>query len=255
MASSQIDISVIIPTLNEADNLPLRIHELRVALGKVSYEIIISDGGSSDSTLQLAVELADHNVCCSSGRAHQLNAGAKEASGRWFYFLHADTQPPAKLAQWVKWMEQNDRSAACFRMCFDYRSPVLNFLGYCTRYDLDAFRYGDQSLLVSREAFHSVDGYNESFSLMEGNDLVKRLKKEGGFVILPDQVVTSARKYREYGTLFLQGLYVLIYCLQRLGWPQERLLMIYRRALSLATFSEALKPSIVSPNPPQRQHS
>lgn len=233
--ATQIDISVIIPTLNEADNLPQRIQELSTALKRESYEIIVSDGGSNDTTPQLAAQLADRYVSGPSGRARQLNAGAQVARGRWLYFLHADTQPPVTLDHWLKWLDKNDRKAACFQLHFDHRSPTLNLLGYCTRFDVDAFRYGDQSLLVRHDVFRSVGGYNQSFQLMEGNDIVKRLKKKHGFTILPDYVVTSARKYRRYGALYLQGIYTLIYCLGRLGLSQSRLLRFYRWSLDLPT--------------------
>ncbi|PHI18768.1 hypothetical protein CEQ90_16065 [Lewinellaceae bacterium SD302] len=237
--ATQIDISVIIPTLNEADNLPQRILELSTALNGESYEIIVSDGGSNDATPKLAAQLADRYVSGPSGRACQLNVGAKQAKGRWLYFLHADTQPPVKLAYWFKWMDKNDCKAACFQMRFDHRSPTLNLLGYCTRFDIDAFRYGDQSLLVRHDAFRSVAGYDQSFHLMEGNDIVKRLKKKHGFTVLPDYVVTSARKYRRYGALYLQGIYIFIYCLRQLGLSQNRLLKFYRWSLNLPTTSEA----------------
>lgn len=222
-------LSVIIPVLDEAGILAQRIKALRDNLKSVAHELVISDGGSTDGSEKIAKALADCYVTGPAGRARQLNAGAEVASGEWFYFLHADTTPPDSLADWLSWMETQKRHAACFKMRFDQKSWALNALGYCTRFNIDAFRFGDQSLLVKRTAFLAIDGYDESFILMEGNDIVRRLKKHYDFTILADYVITSARKYQRFGTLYVQGVYTLIYCLQRLGVPQKKLYEIYQR--------------------------
>lgn len=86
-------------------------------------------------------------------------------------------------------------------------------------------------MLVAADHFRKVAGYDESMALMEDNDLVVRLKQQGQFVIFPQSVTTSARKYQQHGAIYLQAVYVLIYLLGQWGVTQDRLVQLYRRAL------------------------
>ena len=90
-------MSIIIPTLNEAEALPLLLDDLVCQQG-VSFEIIITDGGSADTTCQLANDLFASRrlsgTCCvgPKGRGQQLNAGVSLANSDWLLFLHADSR-------------------------------------------------------------------------------------------------------------------------------------------------------------------
>ena len=89
----QNDISVIIPTLNEVENITYIIRHLKSIMPQA--EIIISDGGSRDGTLQKAFHMAK-TLTADMGRARQMNAGAELATGNIFWFLHADCRPSEK---------------------------------------------------------------------------------------------------------------------------------------------------------------
>lgn len=230
-APQTIHFSIIIPCLNEADNLQELLPLLKGLFQGVAHELIVVDGGSTDLSRMICLQNEATFIRATRGRAYQLNAGAQLANGNYFYFLHADTRPPADVLKWLKKAEEKSLPAACFRLTFDDRQPFLRLLGWFTRFDLNCFRFGDQSLLVAADHFRKVGGYDESMALMEDNDLVVRLKQQGRFVIFPEAVTSSARKYQQHGAIYLQAVYVLIYLLGQWGVTQAKLVQLYRRAL------------------------
>ncbi len=91
-------VSVIIPTLNEAANIKKLITHLRKHGGNGLKEIIVSDGGSSDNTLEVASNAGAMVVRSETpGRAIQMNLGANHSAGDILYFIHADALPPIEF--------------------------------------------------------------------------------------------------------------------------------------------------------------
>ena len=84
-------LSIIIPTLNEADHLPLLLADLNE--WPYSFELIIVDGGSIDSTISIAkIQGIDVIKSSKKNRGYQLKTGASNARGDWLLFLHADSR-------------------------------------------------------------------------------------------------------------------------------------------------------------------
>ncbi|RMF76460.1 MAG: glycosyltransferase, partial [Planctomycetota bacterium] len=82
-------ISVIIPTLNEADHVADAIASAKAAR---NAEVLVVDGGSTDETPRVAADAGARVLRAPPGRAAQMNAGAAAASGRYLLFLHADSR-------------------------------------------------------------------------------------------------------------------------------------------------------------------
>ena len=226
--------SVILPTLNEAQHLPATLRRLRqgqTANGTTdSYEVIVVDGGSTDGTPELARRHGARVVFSSCGRAQQMNTGAREARGDTLYFLHADTLPPV---DWLHRLRHHGPLPCCFRLQFvgQTRHPLLRLYAWFTRFDVQAFRFGDQSLWVRREDFMAVGGF-PPLQLLEDNALVRYLRTYcGGFQVLPTYVLTSPRKYLQHGVVRTQLVYTLLYLLHRAGVSQLLLVGLYRRLL------------------------
>ena len=227
-------ISVIIPVLNEQDSIGRVIRTLKErATGNRIGEILVVDGGSDDLTTEIAVSTGAKVIHApSKGRAVQMNRGAECAGFSILYFLHADTVPPCGFDRQVIKAQKEGYPAGCFRLAFDSRHPVLRFYAWCTRFDLNAFRFGDQSLFVTGTLFETLGGFRSDYTVMEDNDMVRRIKDIAPFKIVKDKVITSARKYRANGVFRLQFIFFSIYVLFFMGFSQQKLVHIYTKWIS-----------------------
>lgn len=223
-------ISVIIPTFNEEDNISRLISLIKTCAIGVDFEIVVADGGSTDNTIQQAyLSKAIVLKCPVKGRAAQLNYGAAHASGDVFFFLHADSYPPQNLLHHIKEALSHGYTAGCFRLKFDSDNRFLRANAWLTRFDVDAFRFGDQGLFVTRELFERSGGYRNDLIVMEDQEIVKRLRSKGArFRIIPDYMVTSARKYLDNGPVRLQYTFFLIWFYYQRGRTQQELVQLYK---------------------------
>lgn len=194
------NISLIVPVLNEADQLESLARRLRLLKGEYVKEIIIVDGGSTDGTAEVLAEEFTL-VRSQKGRAKQMNAGAAEASGAWLFFLHADTilgsqhiihaMSEATLAQWGRFDVRLSGEHPAFRMIEFMINLRSSKTGIAT---------GDQCIFVRRKLFDRVDGFAD-IPLMEDVELCKRLRKLSKPVCIKKHVVTSSRKWEKEGIL------------------------------------------------------
>ena len=224
-------LSIIIPTYNEAAGLPALLQHLRQAGAHpgASVEIIIADGQSTDGTAALAQAAGAHVLDCPiKGRAAQLNHGARHAAGSILYFLHADTYPPVGFVEDIRRAVGAGYGCGCYRLAFDTPHWFLRTNAWFTRFNVEAARFGDQSLFVRRAVFEQAGGYREDLMMMEDQEITRRLRQHTRLRVLPATIVTSARKYRENGVFRLQGVYYLLTLLYRLGVSQPVLLRTYR---------------------------
>lgn len=223
-------ISVIIPVYNEEGVIGKTVRYLRSITTDQDVEIIVADGGSRDnSAIEAEKEGAIVIRSIHKGRAAQMNAGAQASNGTILYFLHADSIPPSTFCDDILQAVNTGSLTGCYRLRFDMDHWFLKANTWFTRFDIDAFRYGDQSLFVKRELFEKIGGFCEHHILMEDNEIIKRLREHARFVVLPKEVITSARKYVANGVFKLQGTFYLLYLLYQLGYSQQRLLRLYRK--------------------------
>lgn len=227
-------ISIIIPVLNEEKIIGSLIGELKSRESGFVEEIIVVDGGSTDRTVEEAKKSGVTVIRTEErGRARQMNTGARQAQGAILYFLHADSRPPEQFDRKIKeTVVDKGYDAGCFRLQFDDDHPLLTFYAWFTKFDLNLFRFGDQSLFIGKKLFDKIGGYAEELVVMEDNEIVRRIKQLGTFKVLPSSVVTSARKYKDNGVLKLQLIFTVIYVLFYLGFSQEFLVDFYRRSVN-----------------------
>lgn len=225
-----MEISVIIPALNEEVFIEETIRKVRQHSSPSRIkEIIVADGGSRDRTEVRAKQAGAVVVQSPRGRAVQMNEGAGHASGEILYFLHADSIPPPGFDRAILQTIQEGNNAGCFRLAFDTDHILLNFYAWFTRFDVNAFRFGDQSLFIGRKTFNKIGGFREDHIVMEDNEIIRRVKRNGSFRICRKKVITSARKYREVGVLKLQMIFTFIFSAYFLGVPQSQLVTWYKR--------------------------
>ncbi len=224
-------ISIIIPAYNEADILAKTITGTREACGVHLAEIIVVDGGSDDNTIEVARSQSVTVILSPKGRAKQMNLGALAAKGEILYFLHADSLPPAKFIEYILDAFRNGALCGCFRLAFDVDHWFLKANSWFTRFDVNAVRFGDQSLFVAKEVFNKSGGFREDLLMMEDQEIIHRIKRHGKFKVLNHSVTTSARKYVDNGIYRMQGIFYRIWALYYLGYSQDYLLQLHQRLI------------------------
>lgn len=226
-------MSVIIPTLNEAENIKELVPYLKKYGGDFISEIIVVDGGSSDETCQIAAGLGA--IVLKSkvrSRAHQLNLGASCASANTLYFVHADTRPVHSFAEDLQIAVVKGYKAGCFRYRFDSDTFLLKVNSWFTRFNGLFSGGGDQTLFISRDFFNTLGGYDTKYCLMEDFELVKRIKRRTKFYVVPKTMTVSARKYRDNSWLRVQVVNLYVFAMFHLGMDPEKLKKSYTTLLS-----------------------
>lgn len=195
--ASNRSISIIIPTLNEAKNLPRTLQALQTTL---AVEVTVVDGGSLDSTISVAESWGAKVICSPvSGRAYQMNVGAAVAQGDILLFLHADTRLPSGFDRLVRQtLLQPKVIAGAFELAIDGKTLGLRLVewGVHVRSHLCQMPYGDQAIFMSVDMFRAIGGFPE-LPIMEDFELMRRLKRRGRIAIAPDTVLTSDRRWQK----------------------------------------------------------
>jgi rSAM/selenodomain-associated transferase 2 len=222
MAGPGVRFSVVIPTLDEAASVAETIAAARAALP--GAEVIVADAGSGDGTAEAAVSAGASVLLAPGVRAEAMNAGAAAASGDVLVFLHADTHLPAGAGEAIV-TALGRAGAGAFRIRFDRPRPLVERT-VNARSRLLKIVYGDQALFASRQAFDRAGGYRP-LPIMEDRELATRLRRDGGLVIVPLAVTTSARRHRSDGHARALARNWLIQLLYTLRVPPERLARMY----------------------------
>jgi len=227
-----IQLSILIPTLNEAALIGELVANLkRNSSAKNIAEILVIDGGSKDGTVAIAKKNGAKVLPSKRGRATQMNFGAQHAKGEILYFLHADTTPPMNFDQDVLEAYREGFEVGCFRMKFDTNNLFLRFFGWLTRINHTLCRGGDQSLFIDQNTFKSSGGYNEEYIIYEDSELIGRLYRNHRFKIIPKNVITSARKYREKGLFKVQYHFAMIHFKNYMGAGPKELYEYYQKKI------------------------
>ena len=191
-----MQISIIIPVYNEAENISHLISYLiKYSKGFVT-EIIVVDAGSNDDTIELAQGTgAKTFISPQRGRAAQMNYGASLAKGDILYFIHADTFPPGSFASDIIHAVEDGFDLGRYRTKFNSRKWYLKINAWFTRFDWFICMGGDQTLFVTETLFKKTAGYNSSMKIMEEYEFAKRARLEGKYKIFSKSALISARKY------------------------------------------------------------
>lgn len=225
-------ISIIIPTLNEADQLPTLLKFLKSNPYK-DIEIIIIDAASTDYTLEIAKKFEVSKIISQKerNRAIQMNLGAKAATGDLLYFVHADVLPPNDFAIDIIAASKAGNELGCYRFKFDKNHIMLRFNAWWTRFNFMFCRGGDQTLFVKPSVFKELGGFDEHFVIMEDFDFIKRARKKYRFKIMPKSVIVSSRKYTNNSYFKVNMINLYSYWRFQLGVSPEKIKSFYQRNL------------------------
>lgn len=222
-------LSVIVPLLNEAPQLPGQLANLRPLL-RDGDEVILADGGSDDDTVAIAEAAGFTVVKAPRGRASQMNAGAALATGQVLLFLHADTRLPEQAHACIDHALANGKHVwGRFDVRIAGRAFMLRVIGGLMnlRSRLSGIATGDQAMFVTRTCFESLRGFPDQ-PLMEDIELSKRLRALSWPACIRHRVTTSGRRWET------RGVWRTILLMWRLRWnywrgvPAQKLADAYR---------------------------
>lgn len=225
-------ISIIIPVLHEGEGILSLLDHIHALRQEIPHEIIIVDGGPESDTLEALGERKDV-ICLASpaGRARQMNKGSDMARGEVLLFLHADTRlPPDALGKIREALRGSDAVGGAFDLGFASGKIPFKIIGRVAslRSRLTRIPYGDQAIFLKKQYFDRIGGYRD-IPLMEDIDLMRRIKKRGGrILILKECVMTSTRRWDKEGILSCTLRNWILSTLYYLGVSPERLNRFYR---------------------------
>ncbi len=212
--------SVIIPTLNEEKHIASCIDNINKCLP--GAEIIVSDGGSKDNTLQIAANKGALILSSLNGRGGQLNLGAEKAASKILIFLHSDTVLPKDSNLLIDNIFKYKKvQVATFKMNFDIDNWILNFYSWFTKFDSIFTRFGDCGIVVRKSWFEKENQFPE-WKLFEDVHFLRTVRKKVGVFTVPGFVTTSARRFLQNGFIRTQ-LRNFVYIIQYLiyGKPKD----------------------------------
>lgn len=194
-------LSVIVPTLNEADVIGRTLVALAPMRSR-GHEVIVVDGGSRDATLSAVRGFSDQVLSAPAGRARQMNAGAAAAAGDVLWFLHADTRPPADADECIRDVVKSGAVWGRFDVQLAGRQRLLRLVERMMnlRSRITGIATGDQGLFVRRDVFEQLGGFPD-IELMEDIVLSGSLKRLARPCCIPYAVVTSSRRWENHGIL------------------------------------------------------
>ena len=204
------ELSVVVPALDEAQALPPLLRQI-AGQQQIRLEVIVADGGSADGTVGIARSAGAKVIMAPRGRAAQMNAGAGQATADFLLFLHADSEllQPRLLTDALQALRRaladagHARIAGHFPLRFSGTSPrhdsFYRYLEGKTRLNRPYTINGDQGLLIARAFFDELGGFDQRLPFLEDQRIAAKIFARGGWIVLPGELVTSARRFEAEG--------------------------------------------------------
>ena len=177
-------LSIIIPTLNEEEYLPILLRSIKKQSYK-DYEIIIADAGSTDETLEIAKKYG----CKITGGGHPgrgRNMGVKRAKGDLLLFLDADAELPRKfLVRFLRECERRQFDIAGCALKIKNRRKIYRLIEklyslYFTSTQ-KFYPHATNCIFIEASLHEAIGGFDENILLGEDFMYVRAAAKKGRF--------------------------------------------------------------------------
>lgn len=231
------ELSVIVPTFNEEKTVPALIDSL-ARQRDIRFELIISDGGSTDATGQTALLLGRRHgidieiTTGEKGRGDQLNRGAKKARGRFLLFLHADSlfEDPWAFRTGVDTVaaaageSTDDIAAGRYALRFRRTSrenPMAYYFYECkARLNRPGCSHGDQGIIVPKHVFAKIGPLRAFPPMLAETRFTDEIRDRGNLLLIPSEIFTSARRFETEGLYQRQVMNAILMNCADLGWDE-----------------------------------
>jgi rSAM/selenodomain-associated transferase 2 len=230
IVSDSCRFSIIIPVLHESEIISALLESLQHLKTDEPFEIIVVDGSQILDTLQVITDTTIITCSCQQGRGRQMNVGASRANGDILVFLHADTILPTTALLLIQKTLQNKRLVGgAFTLKIQSQRLLMKMIAVFSTFRSQITRapYGDQVIFLRKSFFNAIGGYKD-LPLMEDVELMRRVKKnKGEIIILQTPVVTSDRRWNQEGLFYTALRDTIIIFLYWCGMPAEKLAKFY----------------------------
>jgi rSAM/selenodomain-associated transferase 2 len=228
-AKMSLNISIIVPVLNEGDWIRPFLEHLRKRAP--CAELILVNAVGSESVPESVAKLCNRVLTSRCGRAAQMNAGANIARGDVLWFVHADCEVPSGcLEEIARTLQDRQMVGGCFRIRFPRGELIYRMSDAGGNLAVEMFGrcYGDHGIFCRRADFVAIGGFPD-LPLLEDAEFYRRLRRRGRTRQLSSKIVTSPRRYQEIGPYRLTASYLLLSTLYLLRVPIPILARLYER--------------------------
>jgi len=204
--SHGVDISIVIPTLNEEKYLPRLLKSIRAQKAECKFEVIVVDGFSTDGTVDIAKRFGADVLVAKTNIAEARNIGGLYAKGRFLLFLDADTVIPIGFLNDLKHLLEGGVKCVIFRPePLEYARSLFARIGYVLGWILCRFRLTNpcyMGLAIDRSIFKNVGGFDERLVYSEDLDFLWKVSRVVR-VYYPKQlsIYSSTRRWMRNGRL------------------------------------------------------
>ena len=194
-------VSIIIPTLNEEENMKNILNNLKSLKG--DFEVIFSDGGSSDRTVEIIKNWGNCKIINSErGRAKQLNNGAKQSNNDILLFLHADSIIEEDVLIKIENFIKNGNRAGCLKIKFDSKRALMSLFAFLSnlRVKYRNIAFGDQAIFIEKKLFEDIGMFDE-IPIMEDYKFSLKLKSICRIKYIDSYIISSSRRFERNGII------------------------------------------------------
>lgn len=218
--------SIIIPIYNEEKNILNMLNTLEKLKG--DYEIIFSDGGSIDKTLDY-IGNKYKIVKSEKGRGNQINNGSKEALGDVLFFLHCDSIVEDNVLLKIEDKINKGYSVGCLKLRFDSNHMLMKCCSIMSnaRVKYRQIAFGDQGIFITKKAFENI-GEMPCIPIMEDYQFSINASKKYKICQVNSKITTSSRRFKSHGII-------------KTMYKMQRLQRMFRKGYDINTINEMYK--------------
>ena len=233
MQEQHFKISIIIPCINEEKNLEALLPYL-VNYGYDKVDIIVIDGGSEDSTIDVAkANGVRYEVAKKCQRSIQLNLGASLALEKILFFVHADVIPPKTYLKDILYCVKNGKKAGWFSYHFDESKGLMKCNEWFTQFKGLFAGGGDQCIFTLKTTFEEVGRFDESLVVMEDFNFTRKLRGNRiSTCVIKKNCIVSSRKYKTNSWLRVNFANLLAFSMYHLTFDSKTIKKVYQKILN-----------------------